>query len=159
MESIKYSLALLFMGFALSHTSIAQNSPQDYLNAHNAARAQVGVKPLTWSNSLAAYAEQYARKRIADCKLEHSTGPYGENIAEASYAITGSKAVELWVDEKPNYNYQLNKCVGGQCGHYTQVVWRNSLQVGCARVKCNSGWWFVTCNYNPPGNYVGERPY
>ncbi|PRQ22200.1 hypothetical protein RchiOBHm_Chr6g0247661 [Rosa chinensis] len=127
--------------------------------AHNAARAQVGVKLLTWSNSLAAYAQQYASKRIADCKSEHSTGPYSENIAEASYTITGTRAMELWVNEKPSYNYQLNKCVGGQCGHYTRVViWRNSAQVGCARVS-NSGWWFVTCNYNPPGNIVGERPY
>ncbi|KAL6211850.1 hypothetical protein ACLB2K_017080 [Fragaria x ananassa] len=61
MEStIKSSLAFLFMGFALAYISLAQNNPQDYLNSHNAARAQVGVKPLTRSNSLAAYARQYA---------------------------------------------------------------------------------------------------
>ncbi|KAK7856648.1 basic form of pathogenesis-related protein 1 [Quercus suber] len=65
----------------------------------------------------------------------------------------------LWVAEKNCYDYNRNTCVGGQCLHYTQVVWRNSVRLGCARVQCNNGWWFVTCSYDPPGNYDGQRPY
>ncbi|KAI3762269.1 hypothetical protein L1987_52694 [Smallanthus sonchifolius] len=56
------------------HTSHAQNSPQDYLNAHNAARAQVGVGNMEWNPSLAAYAQSYANQRIGDCNLVHSGG-------------------------------------------------------------------------------------
>lgn len=155
----KLSLPIYLIGAALLHVILAQNSPQDYLNVHNAARAQVGVGPMTWDGKVEAYAKQYANKRINDCGLVHSGGPYGENIAEASYALTGAQAVKLWVDEKPHYDYKSNSCVGGQCGHYTQVVWRNSVRLGCARVMCKNGWWFVTCNYDPPGNYPGERPY
>ncbi|KAJ9705377.1 hypothetical protein PVL29_003429 [Vitis rotundifolia] len=157
----KISLPLLvgLMGLALAHVCCAQNSPQDYVNAHNAARAQVGVGSMTWNDTVAAYAQNYANKRIGDCNLVHSGGPYGENLAKGSPSLTGTDAVNLWVGEKPNYDYNSNSCVGGECLHYTQVVWSNSVRLGCARVQCNNGWWFVTCNYDPPGNYVGQRPY
>ncbi|KAB1208614.1 Pathogenesis-related leaf protein 6 [Morella rubra] len=101
----------------------------------------------------------YANSRIADCNLVHSTGSYGENLAKGTGSFSGKAAVNLWVAEKPNYVYSSNSCVGGECLHYTQVVWRNSARLGCSRVLCNNGWWFVTCNYNPPGNYEGQRPY
>ncbi|KAG5625304.1 hypothetical protein H5410_010522 [Solanum commersonii] len=74
--------------------------------------------------------------------------------------MTGTAAVNLWVGENPYYDYNSNSCTGGkECRHYTQVVWKNSIQLGRARVQCTNGWWFVTCNYNPPGNYIGQRPY
>ena len=156
----KISLVFIcLVGLALVHTSCAQNSQQDYLNAHNTARAQVGVGSMTWNNTVASYAQNYANQRIGDCNLVHSNGPYGENIAWGSGSLTGTDAVNLWVGEKPNYDYNSNSCVGGKCGHYTQVVWRNSVRLGCARVQCNNGGLFVTCNYDPPGNYVGQRPY
>ncbi|KAJ4823024.1 Pathoproteinsis- leaf protein 6 [Turnera subulata] len=147
-------------GLALSSLSNAQNSPQDYLDAHNAARAQVGVANIVWDDTVAAYAQNYANSRISDCNLVHSGGPYGENLAKGSGTFTGTAAVNLWVGEKPNYNYTSNSCLPGtQCLHYTQVVWKNSVRLGCARVQCTTGWWFVSCNYDPPGNYVGQRPY
>ncbi|KAL0454320.1 UNVERIFIED_CONTAM: Pathogenesis-related leaf protein 4 [Sesamum latifolium] len=157
------SLALFFFAIAtiLQYSSChAQNSPQDYLAAHNAARAQVGVGPIAWDENVAAFARNYVNQRLGDCNLVHSTNrPYGENLAKGSGEFTGRAAVELWVREKPFYDYASNSCVGGECGHYTQVVWRNSVRVGCARARCNNGWWFISCNYDPPGNYVGQRPY
>jgi len=152
-------LLVYLVSLALAHPSHAQNSQQDYLNAHNAARSQVTVANIIWDNTVAAYALNYANSRISDCNLVHSNGPYGENLAKGSGSFTGTAAVNLWVAEKPCYDYASNSCVGGQCLHYTQVVWRNSVRVGCARVKCTNGWWFVSCNYDPPGNYIGERPY
>ncbi|KAF5731874.1 pathogenesis-related protein 1-like [Tripterygium wilfordii] len=66
--------------------------------------------------------------------------------------------VNLWVAEKANYDYESNSC-NGVCGHYTQVVWRKSVRLGCARVGCDNGGTFVICSYDPPGNYNGELPY
>jgi pathogenesis-related protein 1 len=154
-------LALLCLfGLTLLRLSFAQNTQQDYLKAHNDARAAVGVGPLTWDNKVAAYARDYANKRIGDCSLVHSGGPYGENIAWSSADLSGTAAVKLWVDEKASYNYNSNSCAAGKvCGHYTQVVWRNSVRLGCAKVRCNSGGTFITCNYDPRGNYVGQKPY
>ncbi|XP_058081781.1 pathogenesis-related protein PRB1-2-like [Magnolia sinica] len=157
------ALALMcVMGLALAHLTQAQNSPQDFLAAHNAARAQVGVGPMTWDPSVEAFARNYANQRIiANCQLAHSGGPYGENIFGGSGAeFTATDAVNSWVGEKQDYNYDTNTCASGkECRHYTQVVWRNSVRLGCARVKCNSGAIFITCNYDPRGNINGQKPY
>ncbi|PKI49231.1 hypothetical protein CRG98_030380 [Punica granatum] len=127
---------------ALVCPSHAQNSPQDYLNAHNAARRQVGVRPMAWDDKLATYARNYANKHIGDCKMVHSGGPYGENLAWSSGDMSGTAAVKMWV-----------------CGHYTQVVWGKSVRLGCAKVRCNSGGTFIVCSYDPRGNIVGQKPY
>ncbi|CAH1441531.1 unnamed protein product [Lactuca virosa] len=153
-------LLAIFMG--ILNFSLAQNSPQDFVDAHNQARAQVGVGPMTWDSNVAGFAENYANQRRGDCQLVHSqNSPYGENLAYGSgYDFTGVDAVNLWVGEHADYDYNSNTCAPEKmCGHYTQVVWRNSVRLGCARVQCNNGAWFVTCNYDPPGNYVGEKPY
>ncbi|XP_068320624.1 pathogenesis-related protein 1-like [Pyrus communis] len=155
------SLALLFiLGSVLIQSSHAQDTPQDYLNSHNTARAAVGVGPLTWDDNVAGYAQNYANQHVGDCSLVHSGGPYGENLAMSTGDMSGTAAVDLWVAEKADYNYESNSCADGKvCGHYTQVVWRNSARVGCAKVRCSSGGTFIGCNYDPPGNYVGEKPY
>ncbi|KAK1441557.1 hypothetical protein QVD17_07555 [Tagetes erecta] len=161
MRSFKLQYALLcFIILAIFRSTLAQNSPQDFVAAHNAARAQVGVGNIAWNPTLATYAQNYANQRIGDCNLIHSDGPYGENLAKGSGEFTGTSAVNLWVSEKASYDHATNTCAAGKvCGHYTQVVWRNSVQLGCARVRCVNGEWFITCNYNPPGNYANQSPY
>nr|QMS54637.1 pathogenesis-related protein 6 [Volkameria inermis] len=158
-----FSLASLFfiaLTAMLLHSCHGQNSRQDYLDAHNAARARVGVGPMVWDATVAAFARNYVNQRLRDCNLVHSTNrPYGENLAKGSGGFTGRAAVDLWVSEWRNYDYDSNSCVGGECRHYTQVVWRNSVRLGCARARCDNGWWFVSCNYDPPGNFRGQRPY
>ncbi|KAL2927652.1 Pathogenesis-related protein 1C, partial [Bienertia sinuspersici] len=126
--------------------SHAQNSPQDYVDAHNEARAIEGVRDLEWDDEVAAYAQDYANQRLGDCALVHSSGPYGENLAIGT-DLMGTQAIQLWVDEKEFYEYDSNTCADGEpCGHYTQVVWSNSILVGCARVQCENGLYFITCN-------------
>ncbi|OIV91603.1 hypothetical protein TanjilG_09015 [Lupinus angustifolius] len=157
MRSLYLVITTIF--FIMISTCLAQNSPKDFLEVHNQARKEVGVGPLSWNKTLEAYAQNYANGRVKDCQMEHSNGPYGENLAEGYGDMKGSDAVKFWLTEKPNYNYESNSCVNDECGHYTQIVWRNSVYLGCARVKCDNNWVFVICNYSPPGNYMGERPY
>ncbi|XP_062019522.1 basic form of pathogenesis-related protein 1-like [Rosa rugosa] len=136
------------------------NPIQGFIEEHNKARAEVGVGPLTWSNTVALYAQKYADSKIETCELKLSGGPYGEALAEGFGEMTAAQAVKFWVtSEKPNYDYASNKCVNGECLIYTQVVWRDTFHLGCARVKCKNGRVFVICNYDPPGNIEGERPY
>lgn len=71
-----------------------------------------------------------------------------------------SGADGLWVSEKDDYDYNSNSCNAGKvCGHYTHVVWRNSVRIGCAKVRCNNGGTFIGCNYASPGDVVGQKPY
>ncbi|GLT27525.1 hypothetical protein SLA2020_025120 [Shorea laevis] len=156
---IKALACLLVLAFVIG-LSHAQDSPKDYLSAHNAARAAVGVVPMTWNSTVATYARDYLNQHIGDCEMVHSSGPYGENLAWGSADLSGTYAVKMWVDEKADYDYNSNSCApNAVCGHYTQVVWRNSVRLGCAKVKCNNGGTLISCNYDPPGNYIGERPY
>ena len=154
-------LALLFSALAIIfQTTRAQDTPQDYLNAHNAARRQVGVGPMVWDNNVADFARRYASTLAGSCRLVHSGGRYGENLAGSSGDLSGTGAVKLWVDEKVFYDYNSNTCQSGRvCGHYTQVVWRNSVRLGCAKVRCNNGSTIISCNYDPPGNWRGQKPY
>ncbi|KAJ3695378.1 hypothetical protein LUZ60_000755 [Juncus effusus] len=134
----------------------------EFLIPHNNARKLVNVSKLIWDDEVAAYAEWYASIRQYDCSLIHSHGEYGENLfwgSGSGWKI--AKVVAAWVVEKKNYDYETNKCDEGcMCGHYTQVVWRNTTRLGCAMVPCygNKGT-FVVCSYDPPGNYVGMWPY
>lgn len=139
--------------------------------AHNEVRAKVApapsspLPPLVWSNTLGAAAADHA----AGCVWEHSGNQYGENIYASAGSVPGaSSAVGSWASEASDYDYASNSCAAGEvCGHYTQVVWRDSTELGCALQKCETGspfdafptWYFVVCNYNPPGNFSGNKPY
>ncbi|MCD7452805.1 hypothetical protein HAX54_018246 [Datura stramonium] len=113
MELFKSTLLLVcLMILAIFHSCEAQNSPQDYLAVHNDARGQVGVGPMSWDPALATKAQNYANSRTGDCNLIHS-GP-GENLAKGSGDFTGRRAVQLWVAEKPDYNYATNQCASGK---------------------------------------------
>lgn len=133
--------------------------------AHNQVRKRVGVAPLQWSNELAAYATQWANHlKQRNCALDHRPlrGQFAQKYGENLFLISGahasaSEVVEAWASEAADYNYKKNSCKG-MCGHYTQVVWRDTQEVGCALATCGSTEVWV-CNYNPPGNFMGKRPY
>lgn len=133
----------------------------EVLEGHNAARKAVGVAPLRWENLLSVYARIYSsRKRRFDCELIHSTGYFGENLFWGQgRRWTAKDAVAAWVAEKKWYNYNNNSCNGPECGHYTQIIWKETKLVGCSKIICDSGDSFITCEYYPTGNYVGEKPY
>lgn len=129
------------------------------LMAHNEVRKRAEVPPLAWSNHLAAVAQDWADHLLSQGQFYHRPRPvYGENLLE----INGSRAlaaevVAIWAGEASNYSYGSNTC-RGMCGHYTQLVWSSTHEVGCA-VAHDAGREVWVCNYNPPGNWVGERPY
>lgn len=155
-------ISMFVLVINISKTDATTNQIKQFLGPHNAVRSALGMKPLIWDGGVARYAEWYANQRRYDCELKHSNGPYGENIFWGSgNEWTPSEAVTAWVSEKTWYNYWSNSCGSGQqCGHYTQIVWRSTRKLGCARVVCFGGRGvFITCNYDPPGNYVGEKPY
>jgi len=67
--------------------------------------------------------------------------------------------VQAWYDEKSDYTYASMACVEGKmCGHYTQVVWAQTTQVGCAWNRCPD-FHILVCDYSPIGNVVGSKPY
>jgi len=144
--------------------------------AHNQVRAMVQtgtpLPALTWSPALAATAAAWvalctdtmAPTGLVDHNAGRSTGhPYyvGENIYASSGTATGQQAVTSWASEGANYNYATGTCTGGTCGHYTQVVWRDTLEVGCALGTCPQLQFksTIVCDYGPGGNIGTQKPY
>jgi uncharacterized protein YkwD len=134
---------------------------RDMLARHNAVRARVGMPPLAWSARLAARAQDWADTLLARGQFIHRPhSTYGENLFEMTGATASpGQVVDAWAAESRNYDYASNRC-SGVCGHYTQIVWRDTREVGCAvargRGRGREVW---VCNYDPPGNWVGRRPY
>jgi pathogenesis-related protein 1 len=137
------------------------------LTLHNKARADVGVGPLVWSKHLAAYAQSWADHLAStSCRMEHRprSGPwkqkYGENLLIGTVGYHGVvDAIRAWESEKSVYHGAfLNSSNWYPSGHYTQMVWKNTSQIGCAKAECR-GNVIVVCNYDPPGNVLGQKPY
>ncbi len=148
---------------------------QAWVDAHNAVRRDARpppsppLPPFGWSTAAATVAQAWADL----CNYQHNAGrgDRGENIAASAPANRWSlaDAVAAWAGEAQDYDYATNGCAPGkQCGHYTQIVWRDTLRVGCAHRACDTNspfgaqlpsWDFWVCDYEPPGNFVGRRPY
>lgn len=143
--------------------------PSAIVATHNLWRAQVGVPELTYSPELAASAQNWAAhlKNENNCQMKHSGGGVGENLFWQGawsngniYQVQSKEVVDAWGSEKKNYDYAQNSCAaGGVCGHYTQVVWKNTTSVGCGMVLCPDNSQIWACQYQPAGNWVGEKPY
>ncbi|RVW29829.1 Pathogenesis-related protein PR-1 [Vitis vinifera] len=131
--------------------------PQFGEGSQMGAAIYMGLQPGKLRQMWAGQGDETARWSI----LFRRTVQAGENIYWGNGDTwTPTDAVRAWADEEKYYRYATNTCeVGEICGHYTQIVWRNTRRIGCARVVCDSGDVFMTCNYDPVGNYIGERPY
>ena len=144
--------------------------------AHNRWRKTVGAPPLTYSTELADAAQEWADhlKHSNQCRMLHSKpdGKYGENLFWASaiewsdgrhevQKVHPKKVVDDWASERFDYDHKSNSCAAGKvCGHYTQVVWKTTTTVGCAVAVCEDSREQVwVCRYQPPGNWVGKKPY
>lgn len=141
--------------------------------AHNRVRARVGVPPLTWNPRLADVARRWASACVDVAPprgmIDHSAGrselfpgPLGENLhATTAPVVDPIEALQGWAAEAKDYDRERNACTGGMCGHYTQVVWRTTREVGCGVGACPRLRFRTTlvCNYWPAGNWEGERPY
>ncbi|QDZ19012.1 putative cysteine-rich secretory protein [Chloropicon primus] len=118
------------------------------LDKHNEYRRKHGVPLLAWSDEVARSAQSHADR----CVFAHSLGAgYGENLAWGHQDI--EKAIKDWYDEIALYNYN-SPGFGMGTGHFTQVVWKGTQEVGCARGNC-PGQNLWTCQYSPAGNVMG----
>jgi hypothetical protein len=141
---------------------------QRLLAAHNSERAAMGVPPLAWNAGLAADARVWANQLAATGRFEHSPDepgeePQGENLwAGTPRAFSPEAMVRLWSTEKRDYRpgvFPNNSRSGDveNVGHYTQLIWRASRQVGCASAVGRNEE-FLVCRYSEAGNVVGQRP-
>jgi hypothetical protein len=151
-----------------AHVSFSQTLDQRLLAAHNLERATLGLPVLRWNAELAAGAKLWADHLAQTGRFEHSpntpgASPLGENIwGGTSGAYQPESMVGLWIAEKRHFRagvFPQNSDTGRvqDVAHYTQVVWRDTGEVGCALSK-GSQEDILVCRYSDPGNVIGRNP-
>ena len=139
----------------------------ELVNRHNTLRSKHGAQALTKLKALADLAQVTANNCRDQQTLIHSSDyynnqPVGQNLyMSGGSAPTGTSVSNSWYSENVNYNYNTGKPkqTGQVIGHFTQLVWKNSKQIGCALATGPWGsydGYFVCCNYFPAGNYNNQ---
>uniref|UniRef100_A0A667YEI0 SCP domain-containing protein n=1 Tax=Myripristis murdjan TaxID=586833 RepID=A0A667YEI0_9TELE len=105
---------------------------QEFLDTHNAYRRTHQAPPLTFSDDLNTTAQKWADHLLSIKKLQHSNGNVGENI----YYASSSAPMRL-------------------TGHFTQVVWEGSTELGVG-LATDGYMTFVVGQYLPAGNMQGQ---
>ena len=129
------------------------------LDAHNRARAQHNVPSLKWSQDLERDCQAWAKKIAKQNKLQHANdlNGIGENIFMTSKDsdTLGTEATKSWYSEIKKYNFKRGRYQGGT-GHFTQVVWKSSAELGIAKAKSSNGNVFIVARYSPGGNDLNK---
>jgi len=130
---------------------------QAALKAHNDYRKKHGAKPLTLSPDLCKVAQAWANHCAEADMMAHSENGYGENIHWSSGIVTDGKApVDHWYSEVKDFDFKNGDYQKGT-GHFSQIVWNSSKELGIARATAKKGGTYVVANYNPAGNYLGKH--
>lgn len=134
---------------------------QEALKKHNDYRALHGCPPLTLNRDLCTVAQKWSDHLAATKKFEHSSDSgYGENLyssASSGKEVSGDGATEAWYNEIKDYDFS-NPGFAAGTGHFTQVIWKGTTEVGIGAATYEDGGWthiVVTANYSPAGNLIG----
>ncbi len=136
-----------------------------WLKEHNAARAQFGSAPVRWNSDLEREARQWANRLARSNQFQHSDyrarNGTGENLWMGTRGYyQPAQMIAGFVEErryfKPGRFPQVSRTGNwGDVGHYTQIVWPETREVGCAKAANRSNEVLV-CRYWPSGNVMGE---
>uniref|UniRef100_A0A5S6QXF8 SCP domain-containing protein n=1 Tax=Trichuris muris TaxID=70415 RepID=A0A5S6QXF8_TRIMR len=111
---------------------------RDFLDAHNRIRAQYGCPLLTWCQELADEAETWAANLLNRGRVIYRDQlGIGENIAilqidSPTRLPTGAQISELWAREAELYDFDGPSWTE-ECQNFTQLVWKETREVGCSR--------------------------
>ncbi len=152
----------------LGSTSLTSSFDERVLAAQNRERTAMGIGPLVWNDRLRASAQGWADHLAATGAFEHApenhADPEGENLWAGTKGYYSAEAmVDGWIREKRFFKpgtFPANSVTGrvADVGHYTQLMWRHTGQVGCAMATGRSEDVLV-CRYSDAGNYIGETPF
>lgn len=139
----------------INRRSIYSDFELDCLKAHNEFRSRHGVPLLKLSKKLCKHAEEWARILASRGILLHrNNSSYGENIfcSWSSNAnnnhVSGREPVDNWYNEISQHVFHKEPTTL-KTGHFTQVVWKESRELGVGMAKNRSGEVFVVANYDP----------
>ncbi|CAH0545884.1 unnamed protein product [Brassicogethes aeneus] len=132
------------------------------LSVHNEYRRKHGVAELVLNKEMSDYAQEWAETLAKKSSLTHrANNKYGENIfsvysSDFSHVPSARDAVKEWYDEGKHYTNYAKESINQKALHFTQVVWKESKELGVGVAKNQKGQTYVIANYNPRGNVGGH---
>ncbi|CAF5037375.1 unnamed protein product, partial [Rotaria magnacalcarata] len=120
---------------------------RESLEVHNKLRRRHGVGPLRLNHELSALAQQWADHLASTGTLQHWQPHYRDTKV-------GKEMTEQWYNECEQYNYDYPS-FDLNTSHFTQVVWKDSKEVGFAYAEGDS-MNFAVAMYYPPGNFNND---
>ncbi|KAJ8285729.1 hypothetical protein GJAV_G00030270 [Gymnothorax javanicus] len=134
------------------------NFEKEFLDAHNEYRAKHQAPSLTLSRDLCSSAQAWADHLLSKNALKHSGCDHGENLyyawSSGHKQPNGKEAVDKWYNEINAYNFD-SPGFGSNTGHFTQVVWKNTKEVGVG-LATDGQTVFVVGQYSPAGNITNR---
>jgi len=138
------------------------------LSTHNEERTRLGVPPLAWDCELASDASRWAYELARRGTLEHADPAIRKGSGENLWMGTAGRfPVEhmfgRFIDEGRLYRHGQFPDISvtgnwADAGHYSQVIWRGTRELGCALAQ-GEGKDVLVCRYHPAGNVRGRTPY
>jgi len=139
------------------------------------------MRKLVWNDELAEVAQRWVDQCVSGHDKNRRTETFSSGVGQ-NWAWQGNWKmdeqieiapimVERWYDEvkditnKAVDSFSSNNAVTGSTGvigHYTQVVWADTTDVGCGYMTAKNNGRFETvlvCNYGPAGNWNGAAVY
>ncbi|KAK3593727.1 hypothetical protein CHS0354_013625 [Potamilus streckersoni] len=136
----------------------------DAVKSHNEYRKLHGVGPLKHAKDLSEFAQKWAEHLAATNSFQHSDCTHkgeriGENIAckwsSSGADYTGKEAADQWYSEISKHDFTKEPRSLGS-GHFTQMIWKESKEMGIGKAKTSGGKVIVVGSYRPAGNLVGH---
>ena len=138
------------------------------LDRHNREREALGLPRLKWNRALEREAKVWGHELAKRGRLEHADqrtrNSTGENLWMGSRGQWDVMVgLDMMIDEKRLYrhgNFPEISSTGkwADVAHYTQIVWRDTKEVGCSVVN-DRGWDVLVCRYWPAGNVWGQKAF
>lgn len=151
-------MRLLFC-FALFAQSMSALVDVDrVLNHINTYRKIHHAPPLTYSPVISEFSQSWADNMALSEVFQHSIDSvYGENIAMTSETGTFAiiQSIDMFYNEVESYDFSKPGFYP-KTGHFTQLVWIKTTEIGFGVSVSSNGYTYVCTNYDPPGNYFGE---
>ncbi|XP_075779469.1 cysteine-rich secretory protein 2-like isoform X1 [Pelodiscus sinensis] len=154
-------------GPAPANTAMSTDFPEiqrEITDKHNELRRSVNpmagnMLKMAWSAEAAKNAKSWADQ----CTYFHSPESRrkvrnitcGENLCTSSFPVSWSTVLQWWFNEKDNFIFNIGPTSSNvEVGHYTQMAWYKSFEIGCAAAFCANTYYYV-CHYCPAGNMKG----
>ncbi|XP_052789177.1 uncharacterized protein LOC128223804 isoform X2 [Mya arenaria] len=134
------------------------------VKVHNELRSKHGASKLKHAKDLSEFAQKWAENLASKNAFQHSDcmlggERIGENIcckwSSTGADYTGREACEQWYSEISKHDFSTEPRSLGS-GHFTQMVWKGSREMGIGKAKTSNGKVIVVANYRPAGNIVGH---